>query len=964
MGTHHSRWHIGQRVTRLVVAATTFAAIGVQVVNVPPARAGTVTTTFKTSGESTFAVPATVTSITVDAIGAPGADFTSFILGGPEVVDASGGQGGEVKATLPVTPNSTLYVEVNTGGGAGHSARNNGHGGGSSDIRTCSTTEPSCPHLGAVDFNVTPHQYIDPRLVVAAGGGGGGLNGGGAGAGGGGTGGTGPGNGGNGGNGGGLNAAGSNGTASGGAGGSADTSGHPAGTSCGGGGGGGGGDTNTNAGGGPGASCAGAGGAGIGDTDGGGSSFGLGGSGGGSFGGGGGSGWAGGGGGASTNNSGELGGGGGGAGSSYAVNTATGVTMAGVAKTVAPSVTISYQADNDLAIGTRSDITVGSTSHDGAVVTFTSPTPTDEGSETLSVSCDHKSGDLFPIGTTTVTCTATDSDDINTSPSSSFNITVNDDDLTISVPPSDITVDSTGHDGAPVTFTAPTAADEGTETPSVNCDHNSGDTFPIGKTKVTCTASDGDDSNSPSNSFNVTVNDKDLTLPTPTDMTVDSTSHNGATVNYTTPTAGDEGTETPSVSCLPASGSTFAIGTTTVNCTATDSGDSNSPVSSSFHVTVRDNDLTISSPPDLTVPAAGPTGTAVPFTKPTAGDEGTETLSVNCDHNPGATFPIGTTKVTCTATDGDDTNSPSSSFNVTVVAPPSIAKAFGASQVSPGGTTTLTFTLTNPPANTVAENGVAFTDPLPAGLVVASGAPTSSCGGMVTATPGSSTVSLSGGSIAKASSCTIQVAVTATNGGVKNNVTGHVTSTNGGTGNSATATLASCTRTVSSPTATFTATGVTCVSNTTVNGTITVPAGATLVVTNSTVNGTVASNGASSLTICGSHITESLSVQHSTGPVLVGDGGNDESCAGNTIDGSVVLTANTANTELGGNHVSGTVTLQNNAGGASGTELSPEIEANTITSALSCSGNSPSPTNDGYHNTVPTRSGQCATPPI
>jgi hypothetical protein len=40
------------------------------------------------------------------------------------------------------------------------------------------------------------------------------------------------------------------------------------------------------------------------------------------------------------------------------------------------------------------------------------------------------------------------------------------------------------------------------------------------------------------------------------------------------------------VKCTPPSGSTFAVGTTTVTCTATDADDTNSPVTASFTVTV------------------------------------------------------------------------------------------------------------------------------------------------------------------------------------------------------------------------------------------------------------------------------------------------------------------------------------------------------------------------------------------
>lgn len=168
-----------------------------------------------------------------------------------------------------------------------------------------------------------------------------------------------------------------------------------------------------------------------------------------------------------------------------------------------------------------------------------------------------------------------------------------------------------------------------------------------------------------------------------------------------------------------------------------------------------------------------------------------------------------------------------------------------------------------------------------------------------------------------------------------------------------------CDRTVSSPTGGFTASGRTCVTNTTVNGSIVVPAGASLVLTNATVNGSVTSNGANAITICGSHIAGAASIQHSTGPVLVGDGAWDESCDGNTIGGAVQLIGNTANTELGGNHISGSVTFANNTGTASSAETSPEIEANTIGGSLSCSGNSPAPT--GGANTVSgSRTGQCA----
>jgi uncharacterized repeat protein (TIGR01451 family) len=139
------------------------------------------------------------------------------------------------------------------------------------------------------------------------------------------------------------------------------------------------------------------------------------------------------------------------------------------------------------------------------------------------------------------------------------------------------------------------------------------------------------------------------------------------------------------------------------------------------------------------------------------------------------------TNTTSTVTSNQGTGN-AASATLTVVAPPSITKAFGAAAVAPGGTTSLTLTITNP--NTFAAlTGVSFTDTLPAGLVVATpNGLSNTCGGTVTATSGTSTISLSGGTIAAGGSCTITVNVTGTaTGAVTNCVT--VSSTNGGTGN-------------------------------------------------------------------------------------------------------------------------------------------------------------------------------------
>jgi uncharacterized repeat protein (TIGR01451 family) len=127
---------------------------------------------------------------------------------------------------------------------------------------------------------------------------------------------------------------------------------------------------------------------------------------------------------------------------------------------------------------------------------------------------------------------------------------------------------------------------------------------------------------------------------------------------------------------------------------------------------------------------------------------------------------------------------------ITVVAPPTIAKSFGAAVIPVGGKTALQFTITNPNA-TVALTGVAFSDPLPPGLVVATpNGLTGSCGGgAISASAGSHLVSLTGATLAASASCTFSVNVTGTRTGVQTNTTGDVTSTNGGTDGPATASV-------------------------------------------------------------------------------------------------------------------------------------------------------------------------------
>ena len=113
------------------------------------------------------------------------------------------------------------------------------------------------------------------------------------------------------------------------------------------------------------------------------------------------------------------------------------------------------------------------------------------------------------------------------------------------------------------------------------------------------------------------------------------------------------------------------------------------------------------------------------------------------------------------------------------VSPPTISSQFTPASIGSGGTTALSFTITNPNASGTLHN-VGITDTLPTGLTVDNpNGQNGTCGSAstVTAAAGGSTISLTGGTLAAGANCTIQVSVTSTTPGTYKNSTGSVTST-------------------------------------------------------------------------------------------------------------------------------------------------------------------------------------------
>lgn len=213
------------------------------------------------------------------------------------------------------------------------------------------------------------------------------------------------------------------------------------------------------------------------------------------------------------------------------------------------------------------DITIEGNTLGGAIVSFTA-TANDIVDGPVAVSCTPASGSTFGLGETTVDCSATDA--AGNTANGSFKVTVVDTTPpTIDGTPTDMVVEATGPSGASVNFAYPTATDIVDGSVTVNRSHNSGDTFPLGETTVTFSATDAS-TNTSTTSFKITV--RDTTAPTlslPADITQTATSALGNVVSFTG-TATDIVDGDVPVICTPPSESVFPLGTTIVNCTATD----------------------------------------------------------------------------------------------------------------------------------------------------------------------------------------------------------------------------------------------------------------------------------------------------------------------------------------------------------------------------------------------------------
>ncbi len=294
----------------------------------------------------------------------------------------------------------------------------------------------------------------------------------------------------------------------------------------------------------------------------------------------------------------------------------------------------------------------------GATVNF-AVTATDNCGSPISYTYSQASGTVFPVGVTTVEVTATDASG-NTA-SSSFTVTVRDNQSPVITAPANIDV------------VFGTVINLGTATATDNCGvvditNNAPSSFPIGITVVTWTATDATGNTS---KVNQSVIVRDGTAPVLNGVPADVTVSCGSIPSIATVTASDNYdpsvtvsfTESSTKGTNPAQASFYNY-VITRTWSATDA--SGNQVSASQNITVVDTQAPVMGQllNIATNSALGTCGAVVNYTV-TATDNCGSPITYTYSKASGTVFSVGVTTVNVTATDASG-NSVTRSFTVTV----------------------------------------------------------------------------------------------------------------------------------------------------------------------------------------------------------------------------------------------------------------------------------------------------------
>jgi hypothetical protein len=190
--------------------------------------------------------------------------------------------------------------------------------------------------------------------------------------------------------------------------------------------------------------------------------------------------------------------------------------------------------------------------------------------------------------------------------------------------------------------------------PIVECDHKSGDFFPMGITRIKCVATNSFKERAEAQ-FDVNVADQVGPIVTvPELIRVPARSNEGAIVDFEAKASDEIWGDMP-VECAPKSGSMFRIGSTTVVCTSVDL-DLNVGAGAFVIEVVGDRGtpepLKLILPLHVIAEAKDPRGAEVSFDVKVENTKDPNP-SINCSPKSGSLFPLGTTVVQCDALDNE-----------------------------------------------------------------------------------------------------------------------------------------------------------------------------------------------------------------------------------------------------------------------------------------------------------------------
>ncbi len=275
----------------------------------------------------------------------------------------------------------------------------------------------------------------------------------------------------------------------------------------------------------------------------------------------------------------------------------------------------------------------------------------------------------------------------------------------------------------------------------------------------------------------------------------------GALVNTTgdlTSSSGNSGTATATLTVNPQPGfakvfapnSILVTGVSTLTLTIDNTGSTLAAAALDFADTLPAG-VVVATPGNAATTCTGGTLTATDGSGAIAYTGGSVAAGASCTVQADVTSVAAGMHVNTT---GDLTSSLGNSGTATDTLtvnflPLAFSKTFAPTVIQTGEVSLLTLTIDNT-ANPVAVPNVAFTDPLPAGVVIATpaNASTTCTGGTLSAPAGGATISYSGGTVPAGTTCTVGVDVTGTTAGSQVNTTGDLTS-DAGTTAPATATL-------------------------------------------------------------------------------------------------------------------------------------------------------------------------------